>query len=176
LVRDNRAARDQERADRVKVKETDPQEMLGHVGLQKIIRWSHVETSAEFQAVWKDLAKAKKSQQLAILQWAVDKVKDELGDTELQFIVSSSHLEMVKNLRFTILIPNHVATGLQPFQFPEGALEGSTTAQAMYEALYAGTSAPPMADLAVVMQSKPGPPGRYTKQGTKSAAFTSCSW
>ena len=158
LVRDNRAARDMERADRIKVKENDPQEMLGEVGLQKIIRWSHVETSAELQAIWKDLAKAKKSQQLAILQWAVDKVKDELGDTELQFIVSPAHLEMVKNLRFTMLTPNHVATGLQPFQFPEGALEGSTSAQAMYEALYAGTSAPPMADLAVVMQSKPGAP------------------
>jgi hypothetical protein len=158
LVRDNRAARDMERADRIKVKENDPQEMLGEVGLQKIIRWSHVETSAELQAIWKDLAKAKKSQQLAILQWAVDKVKDEVGDTELQFIVSPAHLEMVKNLRFTMLTPNHVATGLQPFQFPEGALEGSTSAQAMYEALYAGTSAPPMADLAVVMQSKPGAP------------------
>ena len=47
LVRDNRAAHDQERANRVKVKEADPQEMLGDVGLQKIIRWSHVETSAK---------------------------------------------------------------------------------------------------------------------------------
>jgi hypothetical protein len=65
---------------------------------------------------------------------------------------------MVKNLRFTMLTPNHVATGLQPFQFPEEALDGSLNAQAMYEALYAGTSAPPMADLAVVMQSKAGAP------------------
>jgi hypothetical protein len=107
------------------------------------------------QAIWRDLAKAKKSQQLAILQWAVDKVKDELGDTELHFIVSPAHLEVVKNLRFTMLTPNHVATaGLQPFQFPEEALDGSVNAQALYEALYAGTSAPPMADLVTVMQSK----------------------
>eukprot|EP00557_Chaetoceros_sp_GSL56_P008886 CAMPEP_0176505492 /NCGR_PEP_ID=MMETSP0200_2-20121128/16527_1 /TAXON_ID=947934 /ORGANISM="Chaetoceros sp., Strain GSL56" /LENGTH=660 /DNA_ID=CAMNT_0017905057 /DNA_START=100 /DNA_END=2083 /DNA_ORIENTATION=- len=158
LVRDNRVARELERADRDKAKEKDPQEMLGEVGLQKIIRWSHVETSVELQAIWKDLAKAKKSQQLAVLQWAVDKAKDELGDTELQFIVSPAHLEMVKNLRFTMLTPNHVATGLQPFQFPEEALDGSLNAQAIYEALYAGTSAPPMADLATVMQSKPGAP------------------
>jgi hypothetical protein len=158
LVRDNRAARESERADRARDKDKDPQEMLGDVGLQKIIRWSHVETSADLQPIWKDLAKAKKSQQLAILQWAVDKVKDELGDTELQFIVSPAHLEMVKNLRFTMLTPNHVATGLQPFQFPEEALDGSINAQAMYEALYAGTSAPPMAGLSIVMQAKPGAP------------------
>ena len=158
LVRDNRVARESERAERDKAKDKDPQEMLGDVGLQKIIRWSHVETGADLQAIWKDLAKAKKSQQLAILQWAVDKAKDELGDTELQFIVSPAHLEMVKNLRFTMLTPNHVASGLQPFQFPEEALDGSLTAQALYEALYAGTSAPPMADLATVMQSKPGAP------------------
>jgi hypothetical protein len=88
LVRDNRAARELERADRDKAKAKDPQEMLGDVGLKKIIRWSHVETGADVQAIWKDLAKAKKSQQLAILQWAVDKAKDELGDNELQFIVS----------------------------------------------------------------------------------------
>ena len=93
-----------------------------------------------------------------IIKSEICKVKDEEGDTELQFIVSPAHLEMVKNLRFTMLTPNHVATGLQPFQFPEGALEGSTSAQAMYEALYASTSAPPMADLAVIMQSKPGAP------------------
>jgi hypothetical protein len=158
LVRDNRVARELERADKKKNKDKDPQEMLGEVGLQKIIRWSHVETAADLQAIWKDLAKAKKSQQLAILQWAVDKEKDELGDTELQLIVSPAHLELVKNLRFTMLTPNHVATGLQPFQFPEEALDGSINAQALYEALYAGTSAPPMADLATVMQSKPGAP------------------
>ena len=158
LVRDNREARELERADKDRTKDKSPQEMLGDVGLQKIIRWSHAETGAELQAIWKDLAKAKKSQQLAVLQWAVDKVKDELGDSELQFIVSPAHLEMVKNLRFTMLTPNHVATGLQPFQFPEEALDGSHHAQAMYEALYAGTSAPPMADLSIVMQSKPGAP------------------
>jgi hypothetical protein len=158
LVRDNRTARELERADRDKAKDKDPQEMLGDVGLQKIIRWSHIETEADLQPIWKDLAKAKKSQQLAILQWAVDKVKDELGDSELQFVVSPAQLEMVKNLRFTMLTPNHVATGLQPFQFPEEALDGSINAQAMYEALYAGTSAPPMAELSIVMQSKPGAP------------------
>ncbi len=158
LVRDNRDARELERADREKAKAQGPQEMLGDVGLQKIIRWSHVETGADLQVIWKDLAKAKKSQQLAVLQWAVDKVKDELGDSELQFIVSPAHLEMVKNLRFIMLTTNHVATGMQPFQFPEEALDGSINAQALYEALYAGTSAPPMADLAAVMQSKPGAP------------------
>jgi hypothetical protein len=79
--------------------------------------------------------------------------KDELGDNELQFIdVSPAQLELVKNLRFTMLTPNYVATGLQPFQFPEEALDGSINAQALYEALYAGMSAPPMADLATVMQ------------------------
>jgi hypothetical protein len=66
---------------------------------------------------------------------------------------------MVKNLHFTMITTNHVATGLQPFQlFPEDTVDGSMNAQAMYEALYSGTSAPPMADLATVMQAKPGAP------------------
>jgi hypothetical protein len=158
LVRDNRRAREQDRVEREKAKTKDPQEMLGEVGLQKLVRWSHVETAAELQAIWSDLATAKKSQQLAVLQWAVDKMKDEMGDAELQFLVTPAHLEMVKNLRFVMLTTNHVATGIQPFQFPEEALEGTTNAQALYEALYAGNSAPPLADLDRVMQAKPGAP------------------
>jgi hypothetical protein len=54
------------------------------------------------------LANAKKSQQLAILQWAVEKVQEDMGETELQFVISPAHLEMVKNLRFIMLTPNHV--------------------------------------------------------------------
>jgi hypothetical protein len=158
LVRDNRRARELDRVDREKAKYKDPQDLLGESGLQKLLRWSQVATSAELQAIWGDLANAKKSQQLAVLQWAVDKAKEERGEGELQFLVTPSHLEMVKNLRFAMLTPNHVATGVQPFQFPEEALEGATAAQSMYEALYAGASAPPMADLAKVMQAKPGAP------------------
>jgi len=158
LVRDNRRARELDRADKEKAKYKDPQDLLGEAGLQKLLRWSHVETSAELQAIWRDLANAKKAQQLAVLQWAVDKAKEEVGEPELQFLVTPAHLEMVKNLRFTMLTPNHAATGMQPFQFPEEALEGATAAQSMYEALYAGMSAPPMADLATIMQAKPGAP------------------
>jgi hypothetical protein len=138
--------------------------MLGEVGLLKILRWSQVETSSELQAIWRDLANAKKSQQLAILQWAIEKVQEDMGETELQFVISPAHLEMVKNLRFIMLTPNHVATGLQPFQFPEEALDGSMNAQAIYEALYSGTSAPPMADLATVMRAKPGAPKALLQQ------------
>ena len=158
LVRDNRAAREVEQTEREKSKSKNPVDMLGEVGLQKILRWSQAEMSADLQAIWKDLATAKKSQQLAVLQWAVDKVKDDIGETELQFVIVPAHLEMVKNLRFAMITTNHVATGLQPFQFPEDTLDGSMNAQAMYEALYSGTSAPPMADLAAVMQAKPGAP------------------
>jgi hypothetical protein len=39
---------------------------------------------ADLQAIWKDLATTKKSQQLAVLQWTVDnKAKDNMGETEL---------------------------------------------------------------------------------------------
>lgn len=158
LVRDNRVAREVDRAERERAKGKSPIDMLGEVGLQKVLRWSQVETSADLQPIWRDLASAKKSQQLAVLQWAVDKMKDDMGETELQFVIVPSHLEMVKNLRFTMITTNHASTGLQPFQFPEDTVDGSMNAQAMYEALYSGTSAPPMADLATVMQAKPGAP------------------
>lgn len=158
LVQESRTARAQDKAEKEQAKTKDPIELLGEVGVQKLLRWCQVMTTVELPGVWKELAKAKKSQQLAVLQWAVDKVKEDLGESELQFLVSPSMLDIVKNLRFTMTTPNHVATGLQPFQFPEDALETMTGAQGMYQALYAGTSAPPMADVASIMQAKPGAP------------------
>lgn len=53
---------------------------------------------------------------------------------------------------------NHVATGLQPFMFPEEALEGAMNSKALYEAMYDGLNAPPLNEFAVVMQAKPGAP------------------
>jgi hypothetical protein len=126
--------------------------------VQKLLRWGHVMTTGELPAFWRELVKAKKAQQLAVLQWAVDKTKEEMGEAELQFVISPAILEMVKNLRFVMLTPNHVATGLQPFQFPEESIEGTTNAQALYQALYTGTGAPPMADVASILQAKPGAP------------------
>jgi hypothetical protein len=158
LVQENRSAREQDRADKELEKTKDPKELLGDVGVQKLLRWCHVMTTAELPPFWKELVKAKKAQQLAVLQWAVDKVKEEMGEADLQFVISPASLEMVKNLRFVMLTPNHVATGLQPFQFPEEAIEGTTSAQALYQAIYTGTGAPPMAEVASILQAKPGAP------------------
>jgi hypothetical protein len=91
LIRDNRATREVVHAEQEKSKGKSPFDMLGEVGLQKILRWSQVKESADLQAIWKDLATAKKSQQLAVLQWAVDKVKDNMGETELQFVIAPAH-------------------------------------------------------------------------------------
>lgn len=159
LVQESRTARAQEKAERDRAKTKDPKELLGEVGVQKLLRWCQVVTVTDLPEIWSELARAKKSQQLAVLQWAVDKAKDELRESELQFLLTPATLEMVKNLRFTMTTTNHVSTGLQPFQFPEETLEGSAAgAQAMYQALYAGTSAPPMADVSSIMQAKPGAP------------------
>jgi hypothetical protein len=86
-------------------------------------------------------------------------VKEELGETELQFIISTpAVLDMVKCLRLVMTTTNHVATGLQPFLFPEEAVEGAMSSKAMYEAMYDGRNAPPLSEFSAVMQAKPGAP------------------
>lgn len=158
LVRDNQAAREEAKQEKQREKAKGIDEMLGETGVQKLLRWSHVETCAELQDIWHDLAKAKKAQQLGVLQWAVDKVKDELGESELQFIITPAVLETVRGLKFAMVTNDHVATGLQPFMFPEEALEGAMSSKAMYEAMYDGRHAPPLSEFAIVMQAKPGAP------------------
>jgi hypothetical protein len=158
LVRDNQAARAEARQEKQLERAKGVQELLGDTGVQKLLRWSQVQVCSDFQTIWQDLAKAKKAQQLGVLQWAIDKQKEELGENELQFIVTPAVLEMVKNLRFIMTTTNHVATGLQPFMFPEETLDGALSSKAIYEALYAGTNAPSLNEFAAVMQAKPGAP------------------
>lgn len=112
--------------------------MLGETGVQKLLRWSQVESSSDLQDIWMDLARAKKAQQLGVLQWAIDKVKEDIGESELQFIVTPAILEMVKSLRLVMVTNNHVSTGLQPFLFPKEAVEGAMSSKALYEAMYDG--------------------------------------
>jgi len=63
LVRDNCNARELDHSDREKAKSKDPQDFLGEARLQKLLHWSQVEMSLDLQAIWRDLANAKKSQQ-----------------------------------------------------------------------------------------------------------------
>jgi hypothetical protein len=158
LVRDNQAAREEARQEKQREKSKGVEEMLGETGVQKLLRWSQVESSSDLQDIWMDLARAKKAQQLGVLQWAIDKVKEDIGESELQFIVTPAILEMVKSLRLVMVTNNHVSTGLQPFLFPEEAVEGAMSSKALYEAMYDGRNAPPLSDFAVVMQAKPGAP------------------
>jgi hypothetical protein len=158
LVRDNQAAREEARREKQREKSKGIHEMLGATGVQKLMRWSQVEQLEDLQEVWRDLAKAKKAQQHGVLQWAVDKAKEELGEPELQFLITPAILDIVKSLRLTMITNDHVATGLQPFMFPEEALEGAMSSKAIYEALYNGLSAPPLNEFATVMQAKPGAP------------------
>jgi hypothetical protein len=161
LVRDNQAAREEARQDKQRDKAKGVEELLGEIGVQKLMRWCQIEVTTDLQDIWPDLAKAKKAQQLGVLQWAVDKVKEELGESELQFIVTPAVLEMVKCLRFVMTTTNHVSTGLQPFLFPEEAVEGAMSSKAMYEAMYDGRNAPPLSEFSAVMQAKPAPPQGY---------------
>jgi hypothetical protein len=158
LVRDNQAAREEARQDKQRDKAKGVEELLGEIGVQKLMRWCQIEVTTDLQDIWPDLAKAKKAQQLGVLQWAIDKVKEELGESELQFIVTPAVLEMVKCLRFVMTTTNHVSTGLQPFLFPEEAVEGAMSSKAMYEAMYDGRNAPPLSEFSAVMQAKPGAP------------------
>jgi len=158
LVRDNQAAREEARQEKQRERAKGIHEMLGATGVQRLMRWSQVEQVADLQEIWRDLAKAKKAQQLGVLQWAVDQAKEELGEPELQFLVTPAILDMVKTLRFTMITTDHVSTGIQPFMFPEEALEGALSSKAIYEALYEGRNAPPLSEFAAVMQAKPGAP------------------
>jgi hypothetical protein len=76
------------------------EELLGATSVQKLLHWSTaVEIIIGPQEVCMTCQPRSKVKQLKVLQWDVDKkVKEELGESELEFIITLAILDMVKNL------------------------------------------------------------------------------
>ena len=67
--------------------------------------------------IYKELANGTKSQQLTILQFAVDEMKRRCAGPDIQLIVDASLLQLVKNLAFELPDINGVTNGLTTFLF-----------------------------------------------------------
>jgi len=108
--------------------------------------------------IWAELANATKAQQLAILQFAIDEKKRACAEPELQFIVNSSTLQLVKNLSFEMASLHSVSTGLTPFLFFEQMEQEAYEANATWGSLMSGVAGATTADLAPLLKSKVKPP------------------
>ena len=77
------------------------------------------------------------------LQWEVDRVKLQLRDQHLIFIVTNPLFEIVKSLGFEMIENDAVDSGLNPFLLKEEDKRQVFSEQVYFSQIYSGEAAPP---------------------------------
>ena len=158
LVTESRASRDAENARRNLEKNKPPSLLLGPVGTIRLARYCQVISHVDFPPFWIEIARNPKSQHLNILQWEINRVKDELNEPDLQFLATASILEVSKSLMWEMTHPDAVTTGLNVFLLAEQVMDEALSRQQMYEMLHGDGASPSLSDAAALLKSKAGAP------------------
>ena len=108
-------------------KTKSPTSLLGDIGVALLLRFAQVGTSQQLEHFWTSLAQALKSQQISILQLAIDEAKEQMSVSDLIFLATPSLLTKVKSLVFAMSDLHEIKSGVQPFALGES----DTTAAAI---------------------------------------------
>jgi hypothetical protein len=158
LIQDNRNSTllaDQRRVD-AKLKPLA--HFIGPRGVALLLVICNVTSEAQLPPFWREFAQATKSNQLSVLQFAVDEMKRRCVEPDLQFIVDPSMLQLVKNIAFEMPSLDSLTGGLTAFLFFEKMEAEAYLSNATYATLMNGTAGATTADLAPLLKAKVKPP------------------
>ena len=158
LIQDNRAESQRAEQLRLDAKKKPLSSLIGTRGVALLLTICNVAHEDLLPGIYKELANASKSQQLSILQFAVDEMKRRCAEPDIQLIMDASHLQLVKNLAFELPDINGVTNGLTPFIFFERLEAEAYEASATWNALMSGTAGASSQDLAPLLKAKVKPP------------------
>ena len=158
LVNVTQTANSDANARRLADRNKSPSEFLGATGAISLQRYSHAATAQGVTNFWHLIANSKKGQHLNILQWEINRVKEELNELDLPFAVNGSILEAVKSLQWAMATNDSVDTGFSPWLLSEATTANNSTAQSIYEMLYGNGASPSLADATSLIKAKPGAP------------------
>ena len=132
--------------------------LVGEFGVAKLLRLRQVPSVAALPGIWATLANTPKAQRLMALQWEVDRVKSQLRDHHLIFIVTNPLFEIVKSLGFEMVDNDSVDTGLNPFLLKDEDKRQVVSEQVYFSQIYSSEAAPSRQDIDVLSKAKPGAP------------------
>jgi len=158
LITDNR--QNQELADvrRAESKVKPLSLLIGERGVAILLRICNVVSEEDLPPFWREFASAPKSQQLAVLQFAIDDKKRDSVEPEIQFIATVNLLTLLKTLAFESNSVNSVGSGFDAFLFYEQLEQEAYEASVTWEALMDGSAGATTADLAPLLKAKVKPP------------------
>lgn len=114
---------------------------LGDRVTGKLLNYCVVNQETLLPPIWAQLANAKHSDRLPILQAAVSQKKVELNQPHLQFGVTMPLLATITSMNWEMVDKDEVGTGLQPFRFGASDESAAMTHQQQVQLLLTGTSA-----------------------------------
>lgn len=158
LIQDNRNESTRAEQLRLAAKHKPLSSLIGTRGVALLLNICNVAHEDLLPGIYKELANASKSQQLSILQFAVDEMKRRCAEPDIQLIVDASLLQLVKNLAFELPDINGVTNGLTPFLFFERLEAEAYESSATWNALMSGTAGASSTDLAPLLKAKVKPP------------------
>ena len=91
-----------------------PSSLLGDSGVALLLRFPQVGTAEQLWNFWTSLAQAPKSQQISVLQWAIDEAKEDMGMSDLVFLATPALLTKVKSLAFAMSDLHEIKRGHCP--------------------------------------------------------------
>ena len=158
LIQDNRQSQLIAEQRRLASKMKPLSQLIGTCGVANLLLYCNVASENLLLLIWRELANTGKGQQLSVLQFPVDDQKQQCAEPEIQFILSSNILQLVKNLAFEMTSMMSVTTGLTPFLFFEQMEQEAYEAVTTWDALMSGTAAASTSDLSPLLKTKVKPP------------------
>lgn len=158
LVTETRSARLAQDARRVDDATKHPSDLLGPSGILTLLRFAQLAIEDQLPQVWHTLANTKKSQQINVLQWALDELKEDRGLTDFSFVVSPTLLTKVLSLKFRMQHQDDLASGIQPFVLGDENLDGAALLNNMWSTVNEGSANPSIQDLQTLLQAKTSVP------------------
>ena len=120
-------------------------------GTSVIIRCSE---SPSLAPVWTQWANSNPKEHLTILQSAINQAILDEQDTHLQFVATSSHLDAVQKMTWSLTSKDAIETGLlSPFLYGDTDLVAAEVANSRVELMLSGGGYPPFADVTQALKN-----------------------
>lgn len=130
------------------------EDWLGSQQLQKLLRYSHAADESGLAPIWAQLAAAKKSERIGLVQGQYDHYREQLNEPHLTMVADLSVITTATSVSWEMATKNAIKTGVQPFRFPDTDLEAYQLRNAEITLMMEGSTQTTMSDARTIAESK----------------------
>ena len=104
------------------------------------------------------MASSLKSQQLSVLQWEIEHIKNKIGKPDLSFTTTPALLKIVKSLAWEMTSNDAVNTRLNNFLLADDIMQEAMGAQSLYDLMHSNGASLSLDNAVALIKAKAGAP------------------